>query len=141
MNPKTKAKFKEGDKVIVSSRPFVIDDSEKDYHFSKSVQIGTVGKLTEERDEDGDYILDDGFSINESCLTLYKDYKLKTPKFLLKYDLEEDPIEEFQTMPEVRKRIKELVEEEDNLDEESMIIYEIKSVKKVKISKRIEISK
>lgn len=60
--------------------------------------------------------------------------------FLLQYELDEDPWEEFETMPQVRKRIKELLERDD-LKEDSMVVYEVKSVKKVTITKSIRISK
>ena len=59
----------------------------------------------------------------------------KLPKFLLRYEIDSDPWEEFQTLTAVRKRIKELEEEGAH----SYKVYEIASVKEVVISKRIEI--
>jgi hypothetical protein len=57
-----------------------------------------------------------------------KAVKQKAVKFLLKYDLDEDPIEEFETMKEVNARIEELVaDREDNgLQLDSIFIYEVK---------------
>ena len=59
-------------------------------------------------------------------------YGGKEPKvnFLLKYDLDEDPIEEFETLNKVKERIKELMKNDD-LDRDSIVIYEIKSKKEV----------
>ena len=64
-----------------------------------------------------------------------KRMKPKQPQFLLQYEIDSDPWEEFQTLSAVRKRIKELEEEGAH----SYKVYEIKSVKEVVISKRIEI--
>lgn len=65
--------------------------------------------------------------------------KPRPVKFLLKYDLDEDPIEEFATMEEVNERIKYLVEHERSLKKESMVVYEIKSKKSVKVETKISI--
>lgn len=64
---------------------------------------------------------------------------VKAPKanFLLKYDLDEDPIEEYETMKQVDDRIKYLVENVRELKKESIIIYEIKKKHRVTISTRI----
>lgn len=51
--------------------------------------------------------------------------KIKEPapaKFLLQYEIDEDPFEEFQTILEIKKRIKELVEEGGH----SFVVWEIK---------------
>jgi len=63
----------------------------------------------------------------------------KAPKanFLLKYDLDEDPIEEYETMKQVDDRIKYLVENVQELKKESIVIYEIKKKHRVTISTRI----
>lgn len=92
-------------------------------------------------DYDGDItILDDAKETHDVDM---QDFELatsqSTPKvnFLLKYDLDEDPIEEFETMKEVDDRIKQLVEEEDSLQKDSIVIYEIKSKHEVKIETKI----
>ena len=61
------------------------------------------------------------------------------PKFLLKYDLDEDPIEEFATMLEVKKRIKELVKDESSLKRDSIVVYAIKSKTKVTLEDKVVI--
>ncbi len=62
----------------------------------------------------------------------------KPPKFLLKYDLDTDPIEEFETLAEVKKRIQELHKEHrDTLH--NIVVYEIKSKKEIEIEKTIKI--
>ena len=59
-----------------------------------------------------------------------KEAETLTTKFLLKYDLDEDPIEEFTTLVEVKKRIKEIAKKDD-LKRESIVVYEIKRKMKV----------
>lgn len=66
-----------------------------------------------------------------------KGYKEPKVNFLLKYELDEDPVEEFETMKEVEKRIKELLDNED-LKKDSLVVYEIKSVKKVKLETKVK---
>lgn len=56
--------------------------------------------------------------------------------FLLCYELDEDPIEEFETLAQVRKRIGELLED-DSLKRDSLKVYEVKSVKAVTIRETI----
>jgi hypothetical protein len=67
--------------------------------------------------------------------------KPKPIKFLLKYDLDEDPIEEFSTMDEVRERIDYLVKNERSLKRDSMVVYEIRSKKTVSVETKIKLSK
>jgi hypothetical protein len=64
--------------------------------------------------------------------------KLRPVKFLLKHDLDVDPIEEFETMDQVNERIKQLLERSD-LKRDSMVVYEIKSKKQVKVETKISI--
>ena len=128
-------KFKVGDKV------------KETYH--KSGEIGTIvieGSLNDNGEQC--WIVKgfsqgakdkEGFSCFwEGYLDLIGKSKPKKVNFLLQYELEEDPVEEFETIVQVRKRIKELLLRDD-LKEDSMVVYEIKSVKKVKISKSITI--
>jgi hypothetical protein len=58
--------------------------------------------------------------------------------FLLKYDLDEDPIEEFETMEQVKERIKELAKRSD-LKRDSIVIYEVKKKRTVTIETKINI--
>lgn len=58
--------------------------------------------------------------------------------FLLKYDLDSDPVEEYETMAQVKKRIKELSSRSD-LRRDSIKVYFIKSVKKIEIKRSISI--
>jgi hypothetical protein len=67
--------------------------------------------------------------------------KPKPIKFLLKYDLDEDPIEEFSTMDEVKERIDYLVKNERSLKRDSMVVYEIRSKKTVSVETKIKLSK
>lgn len=65
-----------------------------------------------------------------------KSKKILPPKFLLQYEIDGDPIEEFQTLNEVKKRVKELHEKRGH----SFVVYEVKNkivldVKEVKTLK------
>lgn len=58
--------------------------------------------------------------------------------FLLKYDLDEDPIEEFETMEQVKERIKQLSTRSD-LKRDSIVIYHIKKKQAATIETTIKI--
>jgi len=80
------------------------------------------------------------YFVNDDDIKLISKGKTMKPKkvnFLLKYDLDEDPIEEFETMKEVDARIKELIEEEDSLQKDSIVIYEVKAKHKVTVATKI----
>jgi hypothetical protein len=152
MNPKSiknsikKGKFKVGQHVVISSRPYYSVDRDRTYLNPGGIcDIGSKHIIAGAIDSDGDYeIKDEGeeiSNVNESCLSLVKDYKHKQVKFLLKYDLDIDPIEEYESMEEVRTRIQYLLDNEDSSDKDSIVVYEIKSVHKVTISNKITISK
>lgn len=54
-------------------------------------------------------------------------------RFILKYDLHSgDPIEEFYTMAELKKRVEKLLEG-NNVVRTSFVVYEVKSVKPIKV--------
>ena len=90
---------------------------------------------------------DDDFEDYKDQYTLKTlDKYIKNPKkqtkvnFLLKYDLDEDPIEEFETMKEVEARIKELlIEHEDDLQRDSIKIYGINTIHQVELKTSISI--
>jgi hypothetical protein len=133
------ATFKIGDRVKV------VNDK-----MASTENIGTYGKITELY-EDGYYDIElEGMRENEDDTDyvakgdiekVNKNTKSKSIKvnFLLKYDLDEDPIEEFETMKQVNARIKELLEDE-SLDRNSMVVYEVKAKKTVKFDTKIVIS-
>lgn len=56
-------------------------------------------------------------------LKLISTYKL--PKFLLQYELDEDPVEYFDNLPQVRKRLKEL-NENSSFKSDSVRLFELK---------------
>lgn len=70
-----------------------------------------------------------------------KSIKEHVPKvnFLLQYELDEDPIEEFETMKQVNDRLKELAGRSD-LKRDSIVLYEIKAKKTVKLTTQTRIS-
>lgn len=132
--------FKVGDKVKYVSGNY--GDSKTNPLFTKYRVLGTVDEV-----EPSGWI---GVCWDNGAHNSYhqKDLKLATRKdiaitnrsvrFLLKYDLDQDPIEEFVTMDEVNVRIKELLNRSD-LRQDSMVVYEIKSKKKVKVETKITI--
>lgn len=78
---------------------------------------------------------------NTELVQVKRNIKAGKPKpvhFLLQYQLDEDPIEEFSTMNEVEERLKELAEDE-NLQRDSIVLYEIKSKKQVLLETKITI--
>jgi hypothetical protein len=62
------------------------------------------------------------------------------PRFILQYELDQDPFELFATEKEVRARIKELAERAD-LKRDSIKVYEIKNVRAVKLGTSIKFTK
>ena len=77
----------------------------------------------------------DGFHDNDYLKLVGKS---KPAKFLLQYERDEDPIEEFQTLEEARKRIKELTKDSE-VTQDSFVIYEIKKVYNVEITKQVNL--
>lgn len=66
--------------------------------------------------------------------------KIAPPRFILQYELDEDPFELFATEKEVRARIKDLAERRD-LKRDSIKVYEIKNVRAVKLGTSIKFTK
>lgn len=136
--------LKIGDRVKIA-RPY--DDSWDGYCQGFSKNIGKHGYVTGVDDEHIN--VDDSacYHANQLDLVTAKGKrgrprtKPKPVKFLLKYDLYEDPIEEFSTMDEVKERIDYLVKNESSLKRDSMIVYEIKSRKTVSVQTKIKLSK
>lgn len=121
-------KFKVGDKVIGN------DNADREYHVTKKGYKGTV-----------DAVFDDGtievdkYKVFADCFDLLSKAK-PTPKkptnFILKYDLDRDPIEEFSTLPEVKKRIQELLTN-PSFKKDSVVVYELKHKINIKLSTQI----
>lgn len=94
-------------------------------------------------------ILDKNMLMLDECACCFEDehlkpYKtskpIKAPKvnFLLKYDLDVDPVEEFETLAQVKKRIQELAKC-SNLKRNSLIVYAVKSRKPVELVDKVQI--
>lgn len=114
--------FKAGDRI----RNIDIDSN----NFNK---IGTVFGLNE---EGNGYLIqyDDGHTGNYG---IDSDYKAFNVKFLLKYMLDVDPIEEFETMEEVDKRIADLVKNKRSLKRDSIFVYEVAKIHHVQVEVKI----
>ena len=66
-----------------------------------------------------------------------KTKKKLPPAYALQYELDEDPIELYATLAEVKARIQWLVENKSSLKKDKIFIYEIKNCKKVTVSTAI----
>jgi len=129
-------KFKVGDKVKV------IKTIDRDGHDQPSNHhlIGKIGKVVEVRKSDTVFPYridgigsDDRFSARE-----LQRAKVGPTKFILKYELESDPIEEFSSLAEVKERIHAIALDE-NLKKDSIVLYEIKKVSKISVKTHVVI--
>ena len=66
-----------------------------------------------------------GWYVHPSAIKLIKSGPVRPTKFLLQYELDEDPVEEFATMEEAQARAKELFETNDDLKKDSVVIWEV----------------
>lgn len=131
--------FKKGDKVKVTE---LMDGDEE-----CGMRLGQILTITaDQEDEDDDVYVgfgrDNEYAMCDDQIELVGSHqaKQKPINFLLKYDLDEDPVEEFSTLPEVKKRIAELVAEEEDLQKDSIVVYELKRKINVKLSTKVSFS-
>ncbi len=127
-----KHKFKIGD-IVVANPSAALGG----YSITKPGWKGKVVNLTEKT-----FTVENPKNHDTYPSVLYKHFDLvrgTKVNFLLKYDLDTDLVEEFETMKEVQERIKELVETKTDLYTDSMVIYEIKAKKLVSVDTRISI--
>ena len=76
----------------------------------------------------------------EKDLILVKNSKIpKQPKFLLQYELDEDPVEYFDNLPQVRKRLKEL-NKDSTFKRDSVRLFELKRELEVEIKELTSIT-
>ena len=119
---------------------FKVGDRVKILEGCSGTRAGEVRNLYRSK-EDGDLYAEGGESISSGCSCEYKwewvssGRKQIPPKFILIYEIDEDPVEKFPTLTAVRKRIKELEEQGAH----SYEVYEIKKALTVNITKRVEI--
>ncbi len=61
--------------------------------------------------------------------------------FILKYDLDSDPVEEWSTLEQVKERIGELVKNKDKnrLKLDSIVVYKVEKVMPIKVETKVEI--
>lgn len=64
--------------------------------------------------------------------------KIENVNFLLQYELDEDPIEEFETIEQVKERIEELVLDK-NLKRDSIVVWEVSKKTKIEVKTNVEI--
>ena len=130
---KKEVKFKIGDKVRQKK-------GSEFYHQSKEqvgvIKSGNPGDWMEVEWSGGDT---NSYAAKHLEKVNKKDLKKKNPKFLLRYELDEDPIEEFENLAGVKKRILELVETESSLDRGSIVVYEVKSTRRIEVKTTTEV--
>lgn len=125
---KSNSIYKVGDRVVVVSNTC-----------SHGLSIGEITTLKSRKTEFDSSSDRAWTNTSNSCYIQESNFKLAIPmgkvKFLLKYDLESDPVEEFETLAKVKERIEELVKDKDknSLKLDSMVVYEINSVKKITV--------
>ena len=136
-----KKNFRVGDRV----KRIQIDNAWEGRWF-KVGQVGTVTKVDSRHgiDVDVDGVgrvdgNDDSYLELVSCKRP-KPAKIQPPRFILQYELDEDPFELFATEKEVRVRINELADK-PNLKRDSIKVYEIKNVRAVKLGTSIKFTK
>ena len=129
-------KFKKGDEVVCVGNG---KDDNQDENGGTGWKKGfkfKVGDITEGKNNIY-WPGNGGSGVYENFLKLAKCYKQPKINFLLQYELDEDPWEEFSTIEEVDERIRDLVANEDTLKKDSMVVYEVKSKKIVTVETKI----
>lgn len=132
--------FKVGDKVKIAR---LYEDAWDGVCQGYSERIGETGIVTSIEGEhvrvdgDGCYHFRQLDPIGKQGKRGRPSTKPRPVKFLLKYDLDVDPIEEFETMEQVKERIEYLVQHESSLKRDSILVYEIKSKKSVSVATKL----
>lgn len=123
--------LKDGDYVKV------LTDSDAD------MPKGSYGRVT---DSNGSRYRVDHLTNGNDCgyftrTELQKVTKAELPSvnFILQYMLDEDPIEFFETIDQVKKRIAYLVHEEEDLQLDSFVVYQVSKVSEIKVEKTVNI--
>jgi len=139
-------KFKKGNKVKVVNSGQVYSGFDemakklklKNWEDGKFVRSGIVGKIVNISGYHVGITTQEGdFVIGEEGLELVSpEYKPKTPTHLVVWEEDEDPYKFFTSEQEANEFIKEL-SEKDNVNKDSIVLVEIKSCKKITISKRL----
>lgn len=132
-------KFKVGDKVkFTSSDSDLYDEFEKgDIGYVVAVDeedeeyTYKVGKVQSEDECGGEY--DWVIEKHLALVTAGKPVKVVPMKYILQYELDEDPFELFATLPEVKARIRELIKD-SSLKRDRIYVYEIKKTTKVEVT-------
>lgn len=135
MHKKVIQEFEVGDKVILNKKgkeDACSATEKKGFEYIKITRI-----------EDGEYsyscynknhqvIASCSGCLGEGDFELYKNTtKVKTTNFLLQYEIDSDPFEEFSTIKEVKNRIKELVKDGGH----NFVLWEIKKRTEIKVTK------
>ena len=100
-------KFKVGDKVKVLKREQ--GENGNGQLTCLKTKIGDTGIIS--TINANDISLENNCVFYERELVFDKNYKEPKPNFLIKYDLDQETIEEIETLTAVKKRIKELVKD------------------------------
>lgn len=131
-----KFKYKVGDNVEI-----VVDGDESGYHWLDKGMVGIITELDDDEDEELPIYRvkvegkDPNWCSEEETKVIKtgKPAKVVPMKYILQYELDEDPFELFATLPEVKARIRVLAQN-DSLKRDKIFVYEIKKTTKVEIS-------
>lgn len=134
-------KFKVGDKLKVLDTSNV-----RSYHAEESIGKTFVldsvrAASLNQNDRICPFNNDFGCNYKASDFKIFgsKTKKQKPPKFLLQYELDEDPVEYFDSLPQVRKRLKELTKDE-TLKRHTVRLFELKKELSVDIKETTSIT-
>ena len=137
--------FKVGDKVIYLGTKERRTDSNWGTYFGQyGIKKGSKGVVNSSSGSDNIFVENDGRPNTDgklwACdLELEKDYKPSNPKVpthLVVWEEDKDPCEFFESEQEAKDFVKEL-SEKDNVKKDSILLVEIKSVRKVTIRKSL----
>lgn len=130
-------KFKVGDKVKILSTDYPSDDSDR---------VGTVGVMVsyDPSATKHKYMVkfkdEKQFDYREQDLELAKGYKPKKVTHIVIWDEDEDPHKLFTDEQSAREHVLKLSEDE-NVQKDSILFVEVKSVRKVTIDKNLRFAK
>lgn len=135
-----KHKFKIGDKVRTISSKQNYSHRRVGYEFVIEEIHHDKGYPTWYREKRGvaSGVAETSLELVKIKNTMAKNSKEPKINFLLQYELEEDPIEEYETEQQVKDRIKELSEISD-LQEDSIVVYDVSRVRKISLKRELVI--
>ncbi len=134
--------FKVGDKVkYLGTKEGRTDGNWEKFFGEYGIKKGSLGTIKEYDGSKSIFVCDDGRSNTNGCLyecdlELASPKSLKAPTHLVVWEEDQDPSKFFTSEQEAKDFVKEL-SEKDNVKKDSILLVEIKSVRKVTIRKSL----